>query len=201
MYQLAVRFWFIASIVLAVAARSNCQSDLPEVFKEGTISEQMKYLDEHTRIYENYRAIREDMYRSIRRNALDSLTKAKGRITGLLAQTTLLDNRIDSLNRSLEATSNELTEKTRTKNSIGILGIEVNKAAYNSLMWSVLGALVLLLVIGFLSFKQNRSVTIRTLKDLDELNAEFEAYRTKTRLEREKTAIDHFNEIKRLKGK
>jgi hypothetical protein len=37
--------------------------------------------------------------------------------------------------------------------------------------------------------------------DLIELKDEFEGYRQKTRLEREQMTRDHFNEIKKLKGK
>ena len=85
----------IVIFLLTVAAAALAQEGLPEVFKEGTISEQLKFLEEKTRIYENYRAIREDMYRSISRNTLDTLNKAKGRIDGLLSQTTMLSNRIE----------------------------------------------------------------------------------------------------------
>ena len=55
------KFYIIAVIILAGTLRGYCQNDTPEVFKQGTLSEQMKYLNERTRIYENYRAIREDM--------------------------------------------------------------------------------------------------------------------------------------------
>ncbi|MCU0462015.1 MAG: hypothetical protein MUF36_08390, partial [Bacteroidales bacterium] len=58
-----------------------------------------------------------------------------------------------------------------------------------------------LLATGFLAFKRNLAVTRNTKKELDELKTEFEAYRQKTRLEREKMSMDHFNELKRLKGK
>lgn len=200
MRQLIPRIFVLTAILLAGFVRVDCQNELPEVFKEGTIPEQLKYLDERTRIYENYRAIREDMFRTVSRNTLDSINQAKKRINGLILHAGVLDNRIDSLQKSLEASKTELEEKSRTKNSIRVLGIEVNKVTYNTIMWTILGVLAFLLVTGYLTFRQNRAVTLRTKKDLNDLKAEFEEYRKKTRLEREKTAIDHFNEIKRLKG-
>ncbi|HJZ40404.1 MAG TPA: hypothetical protein VJ203_08575 [Bacteroidales bacterium] len=200
MSQSILKFCVITAIVLAGTVRSNCQSDLPEVFKEETISEQLKYLEEHTRIYENYRAIREDMFRIISRNTNDTLKNAKTRINGLILHTAALDSRIDSLKNSLEVTQTELTEMTSTKNSISVLGLEVNKVAYNSFMWTIMAVLVFLLAVGFLSFKQNRAVTLRTKKDLNKLKEEFEEYQKKTRIERERMSIDHFNEIKKLKG-
>jgi hypothetical protein len=200
MSQSILKFWFFTAIVLAGAVRSNCQNDLPDVFKQGTISKQLNYLDEHTRIYENYRAIREDIFRLISKNTLDTLNNAKSSINKLILQTTTLNNRIDSLKKSLEAANNELKVKTRTKNSISVLGMEVNKKAYNSFMWTLLAVMAFLLIAGFLTFRQNRIITLRTKKDLNELKEEFEEYHKKTRLDREKMTMDHFNEIKKLKG-
>lgn len=195
-----VKFYLIAILILAGAVRSSCQSALPEVFEQGTIPEQFKYLDEHTRIYENYRAIREDMFRVVSRNTLDTLSRAKKRIHQLVLRTTALNNRIDSLNNSLNVSNVELTEAIRTKDSIRVLRMEVNKITYNSIMWTVLAVLVFLLISGYLSFRHHRAVTLRTKKDLEELKEEFEAYRQKVRIEREKTNLEHFNEIKKLKG-
>jgi hypothetical protein len=201
MKQLFVRCCLLAIIMVAFTLQGHGQTDLPAVFRQGTISDQMKYLEEHTRIYENYRAIREDLYRTVSRNILDSLNQAKSSISTLMAQTTGFDQRIDSLQKSLEASGQEVEKATRTKNSIRVLGIEVGKTAYNSVMWTLLAVLAFLLVTGYLVFRQNRVSTTGTRKDLVELQAAFEEYRTKTRLEREKTAIEHFKEIQRLKGK
>ncbi|MBN2480326.1 MAG: hypothetical protein JXB19_01190 [Bacteroidales bacterium] len=195
-----LKFCIITAFVLAAAIRSNCQTSLPEVFEQGTISEQLQYLEERTRIYENYRAIREDMFQRLSRNTLDTLTNAKSTINGLVLHTNILNNRIDSLTRSLDSANNELRLMTRTKNSIRLLGMEVNKITYNSIMWTILAILVFLLVSGYLMFRQNRVVTIRTKKDLDILKEEFEEYRKKSRQEREKMNMDHFNEIRKLKG-
>jgi hypothetical protein len=160
----------------------------------------MNYIEEKTRIYEDFRAIREDMFQKIKVNSIDSLAAARNRITGLLGMTGTLNQRIDSLNSSLAGTKESLQEMTRTKNNIKVLGIEINKVAYNTIMWTIAGALLLLLGIGFLAFKRNLAVTRNTKKDYNELKTEYENYRQKSRLEREKMSMDHFNELKRLKG-
>jgi hypothetical protein len=195
-----VKIWIVTVILLSGVLRVNGQSEATDVFTKGTINEQLKYLDERTRIYENYRAIREDMFRSISRNTIDTLTKAKTRINDLALLNTALNVRIDSLNASLKDASDQLAKATRTKESIGVLGMEVNKKVYNSLMWTILAVLLFLLVAGYLSFRRNRVITLRTQKDLEDLKAEFEGYRQKVRVEREKTNLEHFNEIKKLKG-
>jgi hypothetical protein len=176
------------------------QSVMPDVFDNGTLTEQMKYLDEKTRIYENYRAIREDMFQKIKGNSVDSLNSAKVRIANYVALSGTLNTRINSLEESLSSTEVKLRETERTKDSIKVIGIEINKTAYNSIMWIILAAMVFLLVMGFLVFKRTLVITGRTKNELDELKKEFEAYRQKTRIEREKMSMDHFNEIRKLRG-
>jgi chromosome segregation ATPase len=201
MKQSILNYFVITAIALSLSTRSNCQNDLPESFKKDPLSAQLKFLEEHTRIYENYRAIREDIFRVISKNTLDTLKNAKSRISGLIVQTTALNSRIDSLQKSMESSETNLKKATSTKNSIGVLGMEVNKTVYNTVMWTILAGLILLLTIGYLTFKQNRVTTLKTRKELDNLQAEYEDYRTKSRLEREKMNIDHFNEIQKYKGK
>ena len=196
-----MKLLLIFLIALTGGARLQSQTDMPEILDKGSLPEQMNYLEDRTRIYENYRAIREDMFQRIKSNTLDTLSASKMEIEGLKVLKTKMDYTVDSLNTSLETTKNKLDEATRTKNNIRVLGIEVNKTGYNSIMWLIISGLASLLIIGFFAFKRNLSVTKNTKKDLDDLKTEFEAYRKSSREAREKMSMDHFNEIKRLKGK
>jgi hypothetical protein len=190
----------LIAVLLAVGTRVYCQDEMPDVFKQQPIPDQLKYLEEHTRIYENYRAVREDIFQKISKNTIDTLTKLSTKINALILRNRVLDNRIDSLKKAQESFNAELKEVTRTKESISVLGLEINKKAYNSFMWTIMAVLLLLLLIGYFTFMQNRTITLRTKKDLNELMDEYEKYKKKTRLEREKMTIDHFNEIKKLRG-
>ena len=66
---------------------------------------------------------------------------------------------------------------TRSKNSIKVLGIEVNKQSYNTFMWTIVAGLIAVLALGFLVFKRNMAITHNTKKELQDLKNEFEAYR------------------------
>ena len=200
MTKLFLRFTVTVIIILAGTIKSIGQSPMPEILEQGTIREQMNYLEERTRIYENYRAIREDMFQMIKRNAVDSLLKVQGQVTILAGMNKNLLARIDSLTISLTDTKSLLAEAVSTKENIGVLGMNLNKTAYNSIMWVIVVILLSLLALGFLVFKRNLTVMLRTKKDLDELKIEFEAYRQKKRIEIEKMGMDHFNEIRKLKG-
>jgi len=183
-----------------VAIKGNGQTIMPDELTKNTIEEQINFIEKRTKIYENYRAIREDMFQKINRNIIDTVSAAKIRIDKLenLASTLTLAN--DSLNILLGTTRRNLEETTSTKNKISVLGLEINKTAYNAIMWTIVALLVVTFAIGFLVFKRSMAGKIRTGKELKELKDEFEAYRQSSRIAREKMAMDHFNEIKKLKG-
>jgi uncharacterized membrane-anchored protein YhcB (DUF1043 family) len=67
-------------------------------------------------------------------------------------------------------------------------------------MWTILAGLVAMLLVGFLIFKRNLLIMNTTKKEFQDLKVEFEAYRKTSREAREKLTMDHFNEIKKLKG-
>jgi hypothetical protein len=170
------------------------------VLQQGTITEQMNYIQEKTRIYEDFRAIREDMFQKLKNNATDSLRAAKNNIRSLQNTATGLNLSIDSLNTTLGTVRQDLDRMTKTKNSIKLLGIEINKTAYNTVMWIIIALLAGTLTIGFLAFKRNHTITAHTKKEIEELKKEFEAYRKASREAREKMSMAHFNELKKLRG-
>jgi predicted histidine transporter YuiF (NhaC family) len=114
--------------------------------------------------------------------------------------TTTLNLKIDSLNNSVGAISSDLDRMTKTKNSISLLGIEINKTAYNAVLWTIIAVLAGLLVTGFMAYQRNHKVTAQTKKESEELKKEFEAYRKASREAREKMSMTHFNELKKLRG-
>jgi len=68
-------------------------------------------------------------------------------------------------------------------------------------MWIIVAGLICALALGFLVFKKYLFTGIRTGKELVKLREEIEAYRQSSMIAREKLEMDHFNEIKKLKGK
>ena len=178
----------------------NGQTTMPDVLLKNSLKEQLNYLEERTRIYEDYRAIREDMFQKVKGNITDTLKLTAERIRQLNGTVSMLNSRIDSLRSDLETTKASLEEVTRTKNSIRLLGIEVNKTTYNGLMWLIIAGLTACLVLGFLLFKANLISVHHMKKELSETKEEFEAYRKSSREAREKMSMEHFNELKRLKG-
>jgi hypothetical protein len=187
-------------VLLVVSFRVSGQTTMPDVLIKNTLKEQLNYLEERTKIYENYRAIREDMFQKIKGNISDTISAAYGRIYTLNRTVAVLNHTIDSLSTDLATTKTTLDDVTRTKNSIRIFGMEVNKLTYNSIMWLIIIGLSAIVVLGFMIFQRKTMLTHHTEKELSELKDEFQAYRKTAREAREKMSMDHFNELKKLRG-
>jgi hypothetical protein len=195
-----IRLVLLFALMTIFPSFAESQTSMPETLLKGSLKEQMDYVQDKTRIYEEYRAVREDMFQKIKSNSIDSLNKAKAEINSLKLTATARNLTIDSLNASIETVKTDLEKMTKTKNSIKLLGIEINKVAYNAFMWILIAALAGLLAAGFLAFKRNHTVTASTKKEIEELKKEFEAYRKASREAREKMSMAHFNELKKLRG-
>ncbi|HDZ40107.1 MAG TPA: hypothetical protein ENH59_00270 [Bacteroidetes bacterium] len=194
------RYILIIALMLMIFNKGYGQRPLPDELLTNTIEGQINYIEEHTRIYENYRAIREDMFQKVNSNIMDSLAAYRNEIADLNIHISSLNKANDSLKNSLEDTTSDLQEVTRTKHNISLFGLEINKIVYNLIMLTIIAALIILLVMGFALFKRNRFITNKTKEDLKDLNDEFEEYRQSSRRAREKMTMEHFKEIQKLKG-
>ncbi len=189
----------VFAIIISIPRISTGQAPMPEILQNGTLREQLDYIEDRTLIYNNFRAIREDMFLQVKRNSLDSLAGAKREVNKLTEDLNSRDIEMDSLSALLDDTRDDLDLAIRNRDNIAFLGIPMHKTAYNLLVWIIIAGLTTLLILGSLIFKRNRVVTSRALRELDELNQEFENYRKSSREKREKLVMEHFNEIKKLK--
>jgi hypothetical protein len=194
------RYLLISSMLFLAFINVKGQTTMPDVLNKNSMKEQLNYIEEKTRIYENYRAIREDMFQKLKGNISDTLYSANNKIAVLKNTTSALNSTIDSLKTLYATTNASLEDVTRSKNSIKVLGIEVNKQSYNTVMWTIVAGLIAVLVLGFLVFKRNMAITHNTKKELLDLKNEFEAYRKTTREAREKMSMAHFLELQKLKN-
>ena len=193
----------LAIIILCLSGVNEIQSQVttPEVLDTATLQQQLDYMKERMNIYNGYRAVRDDIFLKMNKNSLDSLNAAKREISQLEASLATTKSDMVSLQETLQQTSEDRDLAIKNKNSLSFLGIQMNKALYNSILWIIILALVALLIMLFLMFKRSFVVTRQTTKDLEETREEFETYRQQSRERYEKLVVQHHQEVLRLKGK
>jgi len=180
---------------------TQAQTSMPEVLDTATLQQQLDYMEERMNIYNGYRAVRDDIFLKMNKNSLDSLNAAKREISRLEASLATTQSDMAVLQENLQQTSEDRDLAIKNKNSLSFLGIQMNKALYNSIMWIIIVGLVILLIILFLMFKRSFVVTRQTTKDLEETKGEFESYRQQSRERYEKLVVQHHQEVLKLKGR
>ena len=145
----------------------------------------------------NLKAIYQDMlnksenytdYKVIKRINLDHYNKAVGdslksyrkeihelktQVNDQKSQITQLSNRIEDLETQL-AKSEELRE------SLSFLGLELNKKTYHSIVWMIIGGLTIFGIFAYTSFTRSNKITVKTKKEYQTLNLEFEDHKKKS---------------------
>jgi len=180
-----------------VTARS--QYTMPAIMDSASIQSQLDYLQERTRIYNDFRAIRDDIFLKMKTNVTDSLHREKQEVERLSSELTGQNVKIDNLNKELSRAREERDQAIRTKDSFSFFGMEVQKGVYHTIVWIIVVGLLIVGVLLFLMFKRSYAVTIQTRKELQSVREEYEEYRKTSREKYEKLVVTHHNEIMRLK--
>ena len=189
-------FLLLISGTTSLKAQSNT---ILEVLDSASLETQLEYLTQKTRVYDEFRAIREDVFQKAKKNALDSLNLQKLEVATLNSKLNEGAFEIETLNTNLSRTKNERDQAIRTKDSFMFLGMEVQKGLYNTIMWIIVIVLFTGSVFLFLLFKRSYAVTTQTNKQLKALQEEFEDYRKSSREKYEKLVISHHNDLMKMK--
>jgi hypothetical protein len=178
----------------------HAQSGASAVLDTASLNAQLDYIHEKTRVYEDYRAIREDIFLKLKKNVQDTLSAANLELARLNSLLTEKDLEIETLNTDLARTNNEKDEAIKNKNSLSLLGIQMNKALYSTILWLIILALVILSAIMVMLFKRTHQVTNQVKDELEHIREEFEEYRKNSREKYEKLVVSHHSEIMKLKN-
>jgi len=179
---------------------ASAQSGAIAVLDSAALETQLEYIQSNTRIYENFRAIREDIFLKLKGNVIDTLNEEKLLVAQLNSRLSERNFEIETLNTELGRTKNERDEAITNKNSLTIFGIGMNKVVYNSVMWFIVLGLAALAVIMLVLFRRSHVVTSQTKNELQTTQEEFEEYRKTAREKYEKLVVSHHHEIMKLKN-
>jgi len=194
-----------AALLLTAVFMSNTQSlhgqsGATEVLDSASIGDQMEYIYEKTRIYNDYRAIREDIFQKLKGNVADTLNAIKLEVARLNSALKEENIQIETLNTELTETKDERDDAIRNKDSFALLGIQMHKTLYSTIMWLIILGLALFAGIMVIMFRRSHVVTSHTKHELLSVQEEFDQYRKTSREKYEKLVVSHHSEIMKLKN-
>jgi len=190
----------LTGLFISMTQAVDAQSGASAVLDSALLEAQLDYIHENTRVYNDYRAIRDDIFLKLRRNVKDTLNATKLEVEELNSRLSERNFEIETLNTNLTRTNNEKEEAIKNRDSLSFLGIQMKKGLYNVIMWLVILGLAALTVIMLLLFRRSHQVTKEVKEELQTAQEEFELYRKSSREKYEKLVVSHHSEIMRLKN-
>ena len=198
----------LLALTLIMVLSSNsiyAQNNETQSINEGTINDQFEFILRKSGNFkgtngQQYEAVSRNMLLALQANAIDSLKTLQSKLDTSNSTIQTQQKEIDDLKSNLSSTQSTLDATNKEKNNMSLVGLQMSKASYNILMWTIIAGLLSLLLIFIFKFKNSNSVTKAAQKALAETEEEFEEHR-RTALEREQKVRRQLqDELNKQKG-
>lgn len=166
--------------------RSRTTAEAPQEEKQypATIEGQFDELVDKAGNWEKFKLVKKESIYTFKKSLLDSLSGQKTLLREKLDTISAQSSRIKELNLNIQNLQSELDKEKNRNDSIDFLGITIEKGVYSIIVWGIIVVLTIFLVVFISRFTSSNSITRGALKDLEDLQNEYEEYRTKA-IERE----------------
>lgn len=181
-----VKHLFLA-ITLCISALANAQNVARNAnlhLKQGPIDEQFEFILENSNKYQDYKVVKRDWIEKLQKNVADSIQSINKEFNEEVAKVAAQQSEIEQLKTDLASIQQKMEDLNTEKDSISLLGIQLSKGSYQTLMWGIIGVLLLLWLFFTYKFKASNAMTKEAKAKLAETEYEFEEHR-KRALERE----------------
>ena len=173
-----IRKYLLVIIVTAVPILAFAQSNLIASVSDSTdIKGQFEHLYKKSNTFEQYKVIPINSFNMLKQNATDSIRLYKKEATIHLNETASLNNKLEASNAEIARLKEELSTTQNMQNSVKLLGIGIDKRAYNLIMWGVIFCLAIFSIILFLVYKRGHQVVKDAKTRLMEVQEDLEKLR------------------------
>ena len=167
---------------------------------EGNIEEQFGYLITKSNNYQDYKVVKKVLLNQLKNNTIDSINDLNDNLKLKDDKIKKQDSEISELNSKLIVVSKNYEAVSIEKDQLNFLGIATSKSIYNTLIWSLIGVLILIILILIYKFIECNRVTKHAKNQLLDLEKEYEDHR-RIALEREQKVRRQLqDEINKQKG-
>ncbi|TYB77400.1 tRNA (guanine-N1)-methyltransferase [Bizionia gelidisalsuginis] len=150
----------------------------------GTLDNQFEFVIQRSNDYQEYKVVKKTWLYALKAHTLDSLKAINKNLDATQAISDNQNQEISKLKSGLSNTQESLDKTNLEKDSMSLFGLQMSKSGYNTLLWSIIGALLALLLFFIYRFKNSNVVTKEARTALSETEEEFEDHR-RVALERE----------------
>lgn len=193
--------------MLLISATSFSQTNADDnlSLNSGTIDSQFEFVIRKSGNFKGtngqaYEAVKQAWLYTLKAHTLDSLKTIRKTLVDTEAVVKNQAKEISELKSKLTNTKDNLDKTNLEKDSMALFGLQMSKTGYNMLMWTIIAALLALLLFFIFKFKNSNAITKQAKKNLAEIEEEFDEHR-RVALEREQKVRRQLqDEINKQKG-
>ena len=191
-------------IMIGTLTQVNAQANRTPIqdlsLNSGTIDNQFEYVIRRSNSWQDFKVIKKNWMYTLKAHTLDSLNALHEQLASTKKVVETQQDEIDNLRTNLNNTQSTLDATNIEKDSMTLFGLQMSKGAYNTMLWSVITGLLVLLLFFIFKYRKSNAVTRAAKQSLEETELEFEEHR-RVALEREQKVRRQLqDEINKQKG-
>nr|WP_299030937.1 tRNA (guanine-N1)-methyltransferase [uncultured Tenacibaculum sp.] len=189
-FKIAFIFIFTQSII--------AQENLSE--QPNTVENQFNKLYKKSNNYQIYKVIKKNEYLRLQKSILDSIKAIKTDAAAKQVKINEQQKSITELQTKINTLNTDLTTSISKEDAISFVGIPLDKATYNTIVWGIIFALLAGLAFFIYKFNNSNVITKETKTLLTETEEEFEQYKRKSIEKEQKLRRQLQDEINKQRG-
>ena len=170
---------FLVAFCFSIVIAQNDTTTQPQ-----TIDGQFEKLLKTSSNFEDFKVIKKYKIYQLKENTQKHIVGLNSQISTLEGNINSLSSQIVALKASLSNTQTILKGIDKEKNSMKFFGSLISKSGYSTMVWSIVGLLLLGLSFFIFKFKNSNILTKQAHRKLEEVELNFEDYKRKS-LEKE----------------
>jgi len=170
-------FTFILLFICNLSFAQETTETNQEETSSTTINNQFDELIESSNNYQDYKVVKRYELIQLQKSTVKKVDALNEVIVASKKTINEQNTKIEDLKSQLSDTQNNLNKVTEEKDQILFFGLPTDKGTYQTIMWVIIFALILILLFFIYKFKQSNVLTKEAKKNLAENEVEFDEYR------------------------
>lgn len=179
------KLFVLALLFMVMGLSAQVDSNKKNInLKEGSVKDKFDAIYTKSGRYKEYKVVKAYLIPQLKKIVLDSLQKEKDALRSTQAKIASLNEQIKSLESQLQNSNQNIAQLQSDKDNISFLGMPVSKRNYSIVMWLLVGVLLSAFLFFVYKFNNSNKITQATKIQLQNLENEFNEFRTSS-IERE----------------
>lgn len=188
----------LAALITSNAFSQNANND------SLSLKSQFQELKKESNNYQIYKVVKESRLDQFWSSVADTLKINHDQIQSLETEVNGLNGQVEDLHGQVSERDTKLSDQEFNIEHMTFLGMPLTKSTYVTITWTIIFILLIIALVLFFRFRSANTITVRTRREFNLLQEEFEAQKKKARETESRIKRDlqtEINQVVELKAK